>query len=336
MGFHLSDGTIYTHINGDEYEDIVAAWDWNLIPGITVDYGATALDCSDTRKTGTQTFVGGASDGQIAVVAMRYETPTSKNLNWRKTFFFLENDVQHVMVARITSATSAPVFTVLDQRKHVGDVFVNGAAASTGNFTGASSLWHGGVGYSFNASNPVTLSLDIGSRTGDWSVIGTSKQPPPTVDMFAAWLAHNDLSASIDYSIFPATTFSQFQQKASSTNLNIVRNDGSISALVDTVNEIAMLVFWESDGGSVTIPSTTGAASIKVQSSGSSNVILRMSSWAVTAADPTQELSTLTLTLTLGSGAAPAGWGSSKTKSLTFTLPSGGMAGSSLTQTLPS
>ena len=44
MGFHLSDGTIYTHLNGDEYEDIVAAWDWNLIPGTTVDYGGTPLD----------------------------------------------------------------------------------------------------------------------------------------------------------------------------------------------------------------------------------------------------------------------------------------------------
>ena len=34
LGFHLADGAVYQHINGDEYEDIVAAWDWNLIPGI--------------------------------------------------------------------------------------------------------------------------------------------------------------------------------------------------------------------------------------------------------------------------------------------------------------
>ncbi|KAJ3548404.1 hypothetical protein NM688_g5302 [Phlebia brevispora] len=336
FGFHLSDGTVYTHLNGDEYEDIAAAWDWNLIPGITVDYGATTLDCSDTRKTGTQSFVGGASDGMIGVAAMRYETPTTKTLNWRKTWFFLENDVQHVMVARITSSTSAPVFSVLDQRKLVGDVFVNGAAASTGNFSSASSLWHGGVGYSLNVSDPVTLSLDIGPRTGDWLSIGISTQPNPTVDMFAAWLAHNDLSSSLDYTVFPGTTFSQFQQKVATTNLVSVRNDGSISALVDTTNQIAMLVFWETDGGSVTIPTTSSTASLKVQSNGSSNVIIRMASWAVTVADPTQLLSTLTLNFTLGSGTAPSGWGSSKTKSLTFALPSGGTAGSSLSQSLPS
>ena len=31
FGFHLSDGTVYTYLDGNEYEDIAAAWDWNLI-----------------------------------------------------------------------------------------------------------------------------------------------------------------------------------------------------------------------------------------------------------------------------------------------------------------
>ncbi|KAI0662797.1 polysaccharide lyase family 8 protein [Cubamyces menziesii] len=336
FGFHLADGTVYTHINGDEYEDIVAAWDWNLIPGITVDYGATALTCSTTRHTGTQTFVGGASDGLVGAVAMRYETPSSKNLNWRKTWFFLENDVQVVMVARITSATTAPVYSVLDQRKHSGEVLVNGAATTGGNFSQASSLWHGGVGYVFNTSNPVTLSVDVSTRTGSWSAIGASSQPPVTVDMFTAYLSHDDLSSAISYLVFPATTPDTFQQKAAATNLQIIRNDGSISALLDVANQMVFLVFWENTGGSVTVPALAkGGATIKVQSTGSSNVILRMDTWAVTVADPTQLLSTLTLTFTLGSGTAPAGWGTSKTKTVQFTLPTGGVAGSSLTQNLP-
>ncbi|KAL7285291.1 hypothetical protein ACG7TL_000386 [Trametes sanguinea] len=336
FGFHLSDGTVYTHINGDEYEDIVAAWDWNLIPGITVDYGATALTCSTTRHTGTQTFVGGASDGLVGAVAMRYENPISKSLNWRKTWFFLENDVQFVMVARITSSTSAPVFSVLDQRKHVGQVLVNGAASGGGNFSSPSSLWHGGVGYVFNTSDPVTLSVDVSTKTGSWSAIGASSQPPVTVDMFTAWLSHDDISSAISYIVFPATTPDTFQQKVAAANLQTIRNDGSISALLDVANEMAFLVFWETNGGSVTIPALTkGGATIKVQSTGSANVILRMNTWTVTVADPTQLLSTLTLTFTLGSGTAPTGWGSSKTKTLQFTLPSGGVAGSSLTQNLP-
>ncbi|KAG5716027.1 Chondroitinase-AC, partial [Termitomyces sp. T112] len=189
FGFHLADGVLYTYVQGNEYEDVFAAWDWNLIPGITVDYGATPLTCSTTRKTGTQPLVGGASDGSIGVAAMRYETPTTKTLNWRKTWFFLEDDVQFVMVAKITSSTSAPVFSVLDQRRRSGDVFVNGVTVGSGNFTSALSLWHGGVGYTFNTSNPSTsLSLQLGNRTGSWESIGTATDPPTTVDLFAAWL----------------------------------------------------------------------------------------------------------------------------------------------------
>ncbi|KAJ2985345.1 hypothetical protein NUW54_g10181 [Trametes sanguinea] len=277
-----------------------------------------------------------SADGLVGAVAMRYENPISKSLNWRKTWFFLENDVQFVMVARITSSTSAPVFSVLDQRKHVGEVLVNGAASGGGNFSSPSTLWHGGVGYVFNTSDPVTLSVDVSTKTGSWSAIGASSQPPVTVDMFTAWLSHNDISSAISYIVFPATTPDTFQQKVAAANLHTIRNDGSISALLDIANEMAFLVFWETNGGSVTIPALAkGGATLKVQSTGSANVILRMNTWTVTVADPTQLLSTLTLTFTLGSGTAPAGWGSSKTKTLQFTLPSGGVAGSSLTQNLP-
>ena len=335
FGFHLSDGTLYTYLTGDEYEDISAAWDWNLIPGTTVDYGATTLTCSGVRHTGTQAFVGGASDGTIGVAAMRYETPSSKTLNWRKTWFFLDDNVQHVMVARISSTTSAPVYSVLDQRRHDGDILVDGVARESGNYSGVSSLWHGGVGYTFNSSNAaVSLSVQVGERTGDWSVIGTSKQPPTTVDLFSAWLSHSDLSTAIDYTIYPATTASSFQSKSASSQLTIIRNDGSISAVYDGANKVAMFVFWETTGGKTTIPATSNSAPITITSNGSAAVIVRMDGWNVTVSDPTQLLSTLTVNFTLGSGLVPAGWGTAKSHALTFNLPSMGLAGSSLSQLL--
>ncbi|KAG5649680.1 hypothetical protein H0H81_002521 [Sphagnurus paluster] len=37
FGFHLADGVLRTYLRGDEYEDIAASWDWDLIPGTTVD-----------------------------------------------------------------------------------------------------------------------------------------------------------------------------------------------------------------------------------------------------------------------------------------------------------
>lgn len=335
LGFHLSDGTLYTYISGDEYEDIFAAWDWNLIPGTTVDYGATALNCTGAGHAGTQTLVGGASDGIVGVAAMRYETPTSKTLNWRKTWFFLDNDVQHVMVARIISTTDAPVFSVLDQRRHNGDVLVDGVTQQPGNFSGVQSLWHGNVGYTFNTSNTaVSLSVDLGDRTGDWSTIGTSSQGEETVDLFSAWLSHSDLTADVEYTIYPATTPETFSTKSSSSQLQTIRNDGSVSALLDAANNVAMFVFWETTGGKTTIPSVNGAAPITVQSTGSTAVIVRMDSWNLTISEPTQLLSNFTLTFTLGSGSIPPAWTGPSTTSVSFTLPSGGLAGASISSVL--
>ncbi|KAI0029629.1 polysaccharide lyase family 8 protein [Vararia minispora EC-137] len=332
FGFHLADGTLYTHLQGNEYEDIFAAWDWNLIPGITVDYGATPLNCSGARHTGTQALVGGASDGQIGVAAMRYETPTSKTLNWRKTWFFLPNDIQHVMVARITSTTDAPVFSVLDQRRLDGDILVDGKAVTSGNFTGVSALFHGGVGYIFNSSNSaISLSIQSAQRTGAWSTISTSKQPAQSVDLFSAWLTHNDLTVPIDYTIYPATTAASFTTKAANSDLVVIRNDGSISALFDQANNVAMFVFWEAAGGSTTIPASSSSASIQVASTGNIALIVALDNFNLTIADPTQTLSSVTLTFTKGSGTTPSGWSSSSSSAdITVQLPSGGLNGSSI------
>ena len=70
LGFHLADGATYTYVTGVEYEDISAAWDWNLIPGTTVDYGATPLSCDTENQVGIEDFVGGVSDGKLGAAVM--------------------------------------------------------------------------------------------------------------------------------------------------------------------------------------------------------------------------------------------------------------------------
>ncbi|KAJ7470969.1 polysaccharide lyase family 8 protein [Mycena latifolia] len=338
FGFHLSDGAIYTYTTGNEYQDIFSAWDWNLIPGITVDYGATPLSCDTASKTGIQPYVGGVSDGVVGIAAMRFDNPTTRAMTWRKTFFFLEDDIVFVMIALITSSTSAPVFTVLDQRLHSGDVFIDGSAASTGNYTGVSSLWHAGTGYTFNASNPATsLSLQLGPRTGSWT-IGSATAAPNTVDIFAAWLSHDDISAPATYAIYPGTTQAEFQQKAQAepTNLHVVRNDGSISALTDSAHNTAFIAFWTAAGSTFTVPSLkAGVGAIQVKSNGNSILILRMDTWTVTVSDPTQTLTSLALNFTLLTGTAPPGWGTAKSRPVTVTLPVGGAVGDSVTVQLP-
>ncbi|KAJ3511292.1 hypothetical protein NLJ89_g4183 [Agrocybe chaxingu] len=332
-GFHLSDGVLHTYLQGNEYEDIAAAWDWNLIPGITVDYKATLLVCATTQQTGLESFVGGVSDGEIGVGAMRYTTPLTKTLHWQKAWFFLEDDVQHVMVSALSSTTNASVFSVLDQRRYAGSLIVDGVARQDPTMRRASiqTFWHGDVGYLFNQS--FSLSFEVGKKTGEWSAIGTSTQPPATFHLFAAWIEHDLALSPIAYTVFPGTTHSAFVQKAHrlAAGIQNIRNDANVSAIYDRVHRTIMAVFWNTLGGSATVVPDITSAPITVTSNGNIGVIYKVASGQVTVADPSQSLISVQLSLDLGQGRKPPHW-AGQSKSLIFQLPSGGLAGSSVTQ----
>ncbi|KAK0208322.1 chondroitin AC/alginate lyase [Desarmillaria ectypa] len=171
FGFHLSDGALYTYLKGNEYEDIAAAWDRNLIPGITIGYGATALNCSHNQFRGLHIFVGGVSDGRAGLAAMRY----------------------HVMIVNVSSATNAPVYSVLDQKRYVVD------GHETHEFNGAGrskSLWNNNIGYVLDPKGQSSISFNVEETHEDWSSIGISTQPPTNVTLFSARLQHTSLNTS--------------------------------------------------------------------------------------------------------------------------------------------
>ncbi|EJF60682.1 polysaccharide lyase family 8 protein [Dichomitus squalens LYAD-421 SS1] len=344
FGFHLSDGTLYTYLQGDEYEDIAAAWDWNLIPGTTLDYNATPLSCNFTEWNGTQAFVGGVSDGSVGAAAMRYTNPYTGSLSFQKAWFFLDDDVQHIMIsyAESNSSSANPVVSVIDQKRLNGNVYVNGRALRQGgNFSYVESLWHDGVGYTFDhglLDSRSDLAVDFGARSGDWAAIGVSTAGNITVDLFSAWINHgsgNRLDVPIAYTAYPATTFKIFERKRADTQLLSIRNDQSVSAAYDTKHRTAMIVFWDVLGGSITFVPGLLDAPITIQASANSAVIYKLDDGNVTVSDPSQTFSTLNLAIQVGLlGRRPKGWGSERTRTISFTLPGGGMAGSSVTKAL--
>ncbi|KAJ7741579.1 polysaccharide lyase family 8 protein [Mycena maculata] len=328
FGFHLSDGALRTYIQGSEYEDIAASMDWDLIPGITVDLNATPLNCAQTQWAGIENFVGGASDGKRGVSAMRYMNPLTKSLQWQKTWFFLDDDVQLVMVANISSATNASVVSVLDQRLFGGTVIAD--TPDDDPQTQTRSLWHGNVGYTFPDSPAFSLTIDIGEKSGNWSAIGTSTQPPLIVDLFAAWITHESLDASLSYTIYPGTDFGTFTQKKGESQLVIIQNDDLVSAVLDQRRSTVMGVFWATGGGAVDV-SVDGPATpdFSVSANESAAFIFDFGSGDMTVSDPSQTLSAITLTLG-GNGDMP--WGSDDSITVLFTLRNGGVAGSSVSR----
>ncbi|KAJ7579689.1 polysaccharide lyase family 8 protein [Mycena floridula] len=337
LGFHLGDGTMYTYIRGDEYEDIAAAWDWNLIPGTTTDYGNTPLACVSASVTGKDPFVGGVSNGTVGVSAMHYINPNTGKLNWQKTWFFLDDDIQYVMINSMTSTSTAPVLSVLDQRRHNGAVYINGtdrsstlSSGSVGVFNRSQTLWHGGVGYSLEGTSAYTsLKVQTATKTGSWSMLGVSTQPAVPVDLYSAYLLHNKPTGyksttvypAIAYAIYPATmSYSEFASKKSKRSLQAASNTATITALYDVTYNKAYAVFWAAKGGSVAF-----SAGFTIASNAKAAMMYNRATGYITVSDPSQSVSSVTITVTKGS----------TTKSLVFTLPTGGLAGSSVTKKLP-
>ncbi|KAG8887221.1 hypothetical protein FRC00_000496, partial [Tulasnella sp. 408] len=255
LGFHLGQGVVFNYGSGNEYEDTAAAWDWNLIPGITTNYGGTPLLCNFTQWSGNRTFVGGASDGEIGVTAMDYLNPYTGAFSYRKAWFFLPDDVQHVIVSNIEDTSgSSEIYHVLDQKRANGPVYMDGKLVSEPK-AGARSLWHDSVGYTFDTSaSPGYKDSAIESaefavpvRLADWKTIGTSTSPPSNVTIFQAWLQHDTtkLSTPISYSVYPGTRNAKsFASKAKKHAVHSISTT-DVSAAMDAEKSVLMAVFWE-------------------------------------------------------------------------------------------
>ncbi|RDX55891.1 galactose mutarotase-like protein [Lentinus brumalis] len=329
-GFHLSDGTLYTYIDGTQYEDIAGAWDWNLIPGTTTDYAATKLTCEDSKFSTSEDFVGGVSNGKIGAAAMRYKNPSTGSLSFQKAWFFLDNDVQHVMISQASSNSSSmnPVISVLDQKRLNGPVYVDGKQLDKGgNFSQAKSLWHDNVGYTFETQD-APLSVDFGARESDWSALGISEEPKGYVDLFSAWISHgsgSNLTVPAAYTAYPAVSPGEFQQKSQATRLTTIQNDDEVSAVYDETHSTAMFVFWKAEGGSAMFAPSSQDGFLIMEASANAVVVYDMDDNSVTVSDPSQTLKSIQLTISRGV---------MDIQSVDVTLPTGGEAGKSVTQKL--
>ena len=243
--------------------------------------------------------------------------------------------MQHTIISSLNSTTSAPVYSVLDQRLHTGPVIVDGVQTNSTENAKVQTLWHGDVGYLFpNLGNSAVISVGVSKKTGSWSAIGTSSQPPPTIDLFSARIEHKSTFTPLSYTTFPGTSYDTFLTKSKGLRLQSVQNDQRISAIFDEGNKIAMVVFWNAAGGSVTFDPSPVYTSITITADGNIALLYRIETGELTASDPSQLLTKTQVTVTLGQGTKPLQWGAGLTKNLIFDHPSGGVAGSSSGQTI--
>lgn len=327
-GFHLSDGAIFNYLSGDEYVDAVGTWNWELVPGITVDVGGTPLKCTTVKNKGVKPFVGGATDRNTGIAVMDFQNPIHGNLKFQKTVFFFPS-AYAVQIGPMESRNeNAPLVTVLDQRKRNGDIYVAGELRNTNTtYTTVSSdsIWHDSIGYYFPTSE--VLYVDSEPKITNWSKIGISKGADKQ-QLWTSYIKHSSKFTTdllTQYVVQPNVSQSAFQANINSgaipISLDFHASDPQANAAYSETDKTLGIAFWT--------PGTleTPWKSITVTTDGACVLLLYQmtdNSYRLTVADPSHELAVLNIAIKVGTIG----------KSVIVTLPTGSDAGKGVVETL--
>lgn len=251
--YHMGQGTLFSYVEGNEYRDIMAAWDWNLIPGTTVLLDYPKLQASTVKFAGKRDFTGVVSDGHVGTAVEDYIDPFDGSISYRKAWFFLDDSVL-VTTSDVTVNSSLgskhPAITVLDNRAGgAGPAWVNGQQVRLNELLNVNgkTLLYGGNGY-LSYGRDFSLTLSDGDRTGNWSEISTSTAGLTTIPIFSAYTRIPQ--ESYTYAMFPAATRHRLEEEAKKPSTVPISYDG-----VDGVagsNRLS-LVFWPGKGSEITI-----------------------------------------------------------------------------------
>lgn len=257
---YLGDGVNQIMRTGNEYDDIMPVWDWRRLPGTTVEQNSVTLKPSaDWGVKGTATYAGGVSDGFYGATAFNY---SRGNVSAKKSWFHFDNEFAALGTAINASASTAPVFTTLNQCLLNGTVtYKAGSTTSTlaiGNSVTPSSLWwvhHDGVGYFFptSVSNATIKSV---AQSGTWLSLNTGGSGTTiSKDVFSLYLsqAAGVTGGSYHYLVVPGIAVGEMDAYLAANPIQVLRNDGTAQATCNTTSDITQSAFFAA--GMVTLAS---------------------------------------------------------------------------------
>jgi chondroitin AC lyase len=305
---HVADGMTLIYRGGDEYRDVFPCWDWDLVPGTTAEQSGNDPEKilpKGIHEKGKTSFVGGASDGTFGVATMDLQRG---RLSAKKAWFFFDDSFV-ALGCDITCDSDNAVATNVNQCLKRGDV-----SSARGEPDGWDATWHDHVVYLVPQGAKVIHAA--GPRTGRWSDIGTGSDEPVTKDVFSLTIAHGEhpRGASYGYIVLPdvpsAAEMPQRSQQAVA-NLEVISNTPQVQAVRNRALGVTGVIFRE--------PGEAGGVKVDQPCI----VLVNARDGKIAIANPKNQPLTVNVTLT-----KPI------TRELTFDLPAGPMAGSSVVQRL--
>ncbi|GAA4746056.1 polysaccharide lyase family 8 super-sandwich domain-containing protein [Flavisolibacter ginsenosidimutans] len=336
---HLADGSNFITRTGKEYYDIFPVWDWQKIPGATIEQKPQLPPFKQIVKKGLSDFVGAASDGEFGVAAFDFKSPHDP-LTARKAWFFFDNEYVCLGTA-IKCSGDYPVATTLNQCLLKGDVWVKTKSGSfkaiNGNhlFTNVDWVLHDSVAYLFPQSTDV--SLFDSTASGSWQLIThqtNASTEPVKKNVFTLWLNHgtHPQNESYAYVVLPAVNAQKVEDYHKTQTVFILQNTAALQAVQNKALQITQVVFYEPGTLQLTkdLVLTADRPCIAMVKTNAAQIT------ALTISDPTHKLVSLQLKVTTALNASGAGWqakwdANQKASIVQIDLPKNEEAGKSIT-----
>ena len=315
LSHYLAEGATCLMRHGNEYAGLYPVWDWQRIPGTTVELAPHVP--GDPKRKGESAFAGGVSDGTMGVAAFELKREA---LSGRKAWFFFDDAVV-CLGADIRCDSEHDVVTTVNQCRLSGPVAMGRDGASETFSGGAVALdvrWvhHDGIGYLFPETCRVELAME--TRTESWKRISAQRSDRAVTDtVFTLAIPHGarPKGKGYAYAVFPGKEAAAMPDIARRMPFEIVANSAAQQAVWCGSDEALGIVFYG--------PGRMQATGWQVTADRACVLLLRRvgGAWTLSAADPAAGDGALSLTVKRD-GEAP--------RRVILTLPSGLMAGASV------
>jgi chondroitin AC lyase len=316
QGYYMGDGATYLYQSGKEYEDIFPFWDWKKIPGTTTHQDNDTLPVLTARGYRIESdFVGGVSDGEDGIAAMKYNR---NGLTAQKSWFMFGGKII-CLGAGVSSTEGLPVSTSVNQSFLYGEVLIKTdgeekSAVQVEELMDPDWILHDQIGYLF--PNGGKLKLEAKNVEGSWNWVAR-RYPDERIkaDLFKLWFMHglNPNDQSYAYILVPNANKSVLDEMEKQAPFSIL-NEKNRQEVISSDGSMAGIVFYQAGKSAVFGGIEVDKACLIMLKKQSDGV-------KVSVADPTQQLSEINVSLNGKSGG----------KTLKIILPQGGEAGKTVT-----
>jgi chondroitin AC lyase len=239
-GHLLNGGNTYFIKNGREYTNLMPAWDWNKLPGITNFNGNARLV--------PQIFNGGTGNGKNGCWATDHSLVDGDRKLSAHKFWAVHNNVVVCLIAGLnTTGDADSVFTVMDQSRLQGNIASNkpGNIIAQGlqQLNGINWIYHAGFAYA--PLYKETLLLQSGSVYGSWYTINQNSPDTPVHDkIFMPLLLHDKKARSSGYVVTSTNSAVSAGKIFSKPNWQVISNTAECQA-VSFDQKILMAAFFK-------------------------------------------------------------------------------------------